>query len=98
MRSTWRNLHLALILVWGTTALVLAIGVAVLGGEEAGLTRSRGADRQAQLELVHRRDRLASEVERAASPARIEAARRELGLAIAPPLQVAAIRRPRSGE
>lgn len=84
MKITWSLVHGTVIAVWVVAALLLAVDTAMLGGEEAQLQRQRGADRKAQLDLLHRRDRLGAVVEREASPVLIEAAARRLDLPLAP--------------
>ena len=85
MRITWSIVHGLAVATWVVAALLLSLHTAMLGGEEAQLERSRGADRKAQLDLLHRKERLSAVVEREASPAMLEAASRRLDLPLAPP-------------
>lgn len=85
MRITWGAIHSIVFASWVVAALLLALHTAMLGGEEAQLERARGADRKAQLDLLHRRERLSAVVDREASPAMLEAAARRLDLPLYPP-------------
>lgn len=85
MRITWSAVHGLAVAAWVVAALLLSLHTAMLGGEEAQLQRSRGADRATQLDLLHRRERLSAVVEREASPALLEAAARRLALPLRAP-------------
>ena len=82
---TWGRIHSAVLAIWVIAALLLAVDTALLGGEEAQLKRQRGADRKAQLELLHQRERLGAVVEHAASPALVEEAAERIGLDVRNP-------------
>ncbi|MDA3960373.1 MAG: hypothetical protein PF961_06260 [Planctomycetota bacterium] len=84
MRITWGIIHGTVFAAWLVAALLLAVSTAMLGGEEAQLQRQRGADRKAQLDLLHRRERLSAVVEQESSPALVERAVKRLELDIEP--------------
>ena len=85
MRITWGSIHAIVFVGWLTTALVVGVWTGVLGGEQDQLQRQRGADRKAQLELMHQRDRLQALLERESSPVLVERAVRRLDLPLHAP-------------
>lgn len=77
--------HGTLILVWLGTVLILSLGVATLGNEEAMLSRERGVGLRERRVLIERQDQLRLQLQAEARRDRLEVAVRELGLSLEAP-------------
>lgn len=84
MRISWGTVHGAILIGWIAIAVAIAIGTAMLGGEETRLKMQRGEDRRDQLELVHRTDQLRAQLERETRADFIKTAVRHLALPLKP--------------
>lgn len=79
------HLHALLAGAWVAVALVIAIKTALLGAEEAALSRQRGADLKARTDLQFQKDRLRTAIDWQTSPPNLGDAVRRLQLPLVRP-------------
>jgi hypothetical protein len=87
--NSYLKLHIGILVIWVSLALVLGLKVALLGSEEIALKKARGADLKARNDLIYQRDRAQSQLEYEASAPALDAAVRALGLPLSAPLKTA---------
>lgn len=84
--------HIIIGALWLSLTFALMITITMLGNEQQGLAKNRGADLKARTDMAFQVDRLRSQLDVEASAPALDLTIRNLGLPLLPPMKVADVR------